>query len=53
MEAIGFSSTLPGELESLDYLEGHKPRGPTDAIRVTVMQGDRLDTVTPATIAQV
>jgi putative ABC transport system permease protein len=25
------SSTLPGELESLTYLEGHKPRGPTEA----------------------
>jgi putative ABC transport system permease protein len=25
------SSTLPGELESLTYLEGHRPRGPTEA----------------------
>src|SRR5262249_51673184 len=25
------SSTLPGGLESLTYLEGHKPRGPTEA----------------------
>ncbi|HEX6782514.1 MAG TPA: FtsX-like permease family protein [Solirubrobacterales bacterium] len=25
------SSTLPGPLESLTYLEGHKPRGPTEA----------------------
>ena len=25
------SSTLPGELESLTYVEGHKPRGPTEA----------------------
>jgi putative ABC transport system permease protein len=25
------SSTLPGRLESLTYLEGHKPRGPTEA----------------------
>jgi putative ABC transport system permease protein len=25
------SSTLPGELESLNYVEGHKPRGPTEA----------------------
>jgi putative ABC transport system permease protein len=25
------SSTLPGELESLTYLDGHRPRGPTEA----------------------
>ncbi len=25
------SSTLPGELESLNYVEGHKPRGPREA----------------------
>ena len=25
------SSTLPGELESLNYVEGHRPRGPTEA----------------------
>jgi putative ABC transport system permease protein len=25
------SSTLPGQLESLNYLEGHAPRGPTEA----------------------
>ena len=25
------SSTLPGRLESLTYVEGHKPRGPTEA----------------------
>jgi len=25
------SSTLPGELESLNYVEGHLPRGPTEA----------------------
>jgi putative ABC transport system permease protein len=25
------SSTLPGELESLTYVEGHQPRGPTEA----------------------
>jgi putative ABC transport system permease protein len=25
------SSTLPGELESLNYVEGHSPRGPTEA----------------------
>jgi putative ABC transport system permease protein len=25
------SSTLPGSLESLNYVEGHKPRGPTEA----------------------
>ena len=25
------SSTLPGELESLTYVEGHMPRGPTEA----------------------
>jgi len=25
------SSTLPGTLESLTYLEGHRPRGPTEA----------------------
>ena len=25
------SSTLPGELESLNYIEGHAPRGPTEA----------------------
>ena len=25
------SSTLPGSLESLTYLEGHRPRGPTEA----------------------
>ncbi len=25
------SSTLPGELESLTYVEGHRPRGPTEA----------------------
>jgi putative ABC transport system permease protein len=25
------SSTLPGELESLTYLDGHPPRGPTEA----------------------
>jgi len=25
------SSTLPGQLESLKYLEGHAPRGPTEA----------------------
>lgn len=25
------SSTLPGELESLNYVEGHMPRGPTEA----------------------
>ncbi len=25
------SSTLPRELESLNYLEGHRPRGPTEA----------------------
>jgi putative ABC transport system permease protein len=25
------SSTLPGELESLNYVEGHAPRGPTEA----------------------
>jgi putative ABC transport system permease protein len=24
------SSTLPGELESLTYIEGHRPRGPTE-----------------------
>jgi putative ABC transport system permease protein len=25
------SSTLPGELESLTYVDGHRPRGPTEA----------------------
>ncbi len=25
------SSTLPGELESLTYIDGHRPRGPTEA----------------------
>jgi putative ABC transport system permease protein len=25
------SSTLPGQLESLTYVEGHRPRGPTEA----------------------
>ena len=25
------SSTLPGQLESLNYVEGHQPRGPTEA----------------------
>jgi putative ABC transport system permease protein len=25
------SSTLPGRLESLNYVEGHRPRGPTEA----------------------
>jgi putative ABC transport system permease protein len=25
------SSTLPGKLESLKYIEGHRPRGPTEA----------------------
>jgi putative ABC transport system permease protein len=25
------SSTLPGDLESLTYVEGHRPRGPTEA----------------------
>lgn len=25
------SSTLPGQLESLKYVEGHRPRGPTEA----------------------
>ena len=37
-EAIGskfapkfISSTLPGQLESLDYVKGHPPRGPTEA----------------------
>ncbi|MGE5408047.1 MAG: ABC transporter permease [Syntrophothermus sp.] len=25
------SSTLPGELEALNYVEGHRPRGPTEA----------------------
>ena len=25
------SSTLPGELESLNYVDGHRPRGPTEA----------------------
>jgi putative ABC transport system permease protein len=25
------SSTLPGKLESLNYIEGHRPRGPTEA----------------------
>jgi putative ABC transport system permease protein len=25
------SSTLPGKLESLNYVEGHRPRGPTEA----------------------
>lgn len=25
------SSTLPGQLESLNYVEGHSPRGPTEA----------------------
>jgi len=25
------SSTLPGSLESLNYVEGHRPRGPTEA----------------------
>ena len=37
-EAIGtkfapkfISSTLPGALESLTYVEGHRPRGPTEA----------------------
>jgi putative ABC transport system permease protein len=25
------SSTLPGQLESLTYLDGHRPRGPTEA----------------------
>ena len=25
------SSTLPGQLESLEYVEGHSPRGPTEA----------------------
>jgi putative ABC transport system permease protein len=25
------SSTLPGDLESLTYIEGHRPRGPTEA----------------------
>jgi putative ABC transport system permease protein len=25
------SSVLPGNLESLDYVEGHRPRGPTEA----------------------
>jgi putative ABC transport system permease protein len=37
-EAIGgkfapkfISSTMPGDLESLEYVEGHPPRGPTEA----------------------
>src|SRR5712671_5720453 len=25
------SSTLPGQLESLNYVDGHQPRGPTEA----------------------
>ena len=25
------SSTLPGQLESLNYVDGHRPRGPTEA----------------------
>jgi putative ABC transport system permease protein len=38
------SSTLPGQLESLTYVEGHRPRGPTEAsIDQAAAQGSGLE----------
>jgi len=38
------SSTLPGQLESLTYVDGHRPRGPTEAsIEKATAEGSNLE----------